>query len=518
METKVRKVVVADDERLALEGMSRIVSQIEGFQVVGQGKNGQEVWNCLQQEPVDLVVTDIKMPQTDGLWLIRQIEEHDYPIVVIVLSAYDDMEYLRVAIRSRCVFDYLTKPFKAAELQETLRMAARYQDSQRNGHGDLDLDRLLSSEGEDQARELVMKYVSGDQEPLYDFKNRVFGWLIRMNHGQGDDFESTSRKLSEAVRKIEEAGDKRQCAEMFLKYEEELRKRNEENRELTPLVAAAISIVNKELDDPDLNLAMVAERLNVSPNYLSGRFSRDIKQRFSSYLTDCRIKEAKRQLYNINEKIYEVAQKVGFGDVSYFTRVFKENVGVTPLQFRKRIAADIQIDTELSSLEEQELREILRTHAARYPLMEPQDAIKLVYQNEFGPGHIARDPWQALAALRQEYRDRQKNKAPYCEPIGNGMVRINLLLLSADRYPLGKLADDVAATARLVKGNEDHLVLKLEILQQEAQNGIFGFSLQSLKEALAQYRFQGYGPLSHSEAYCENYRPAYRIVMLKFVR
>lgn len=47
-----------------------------------------------------------------------------------------------------------------------------------------------------------------------------------------------------------------------------------------------------------------------------------------------------------------------------------------------------------------ELETILRDHASRYPRMEPTDAVKLVYQNEFGGGHLIRNPESCLEALR----------------------------------------------------------------------------------------------------------------------
>ena len=50
----------------------------------------------------------------------------------------------------------------------------------------------------------------------------------------------------------------------------------------------------------------------------------------------------------------------------------------------------------------EELRAILLAHAKRYPLMQPRDAVKLIYQNEFGGGHLIRDEQTCLNYLRQE--------------------------------------------------------------------------------------------------------------------
>ena len=51
----------------------------------------------------------------------------------------------------------------------------------------------------------------------------------------------------------------------------------------------------------------------------------------------------------------------------------------------------------------EELRAILIAHARRYPLMQPRDAVKLIYQNEFGGGHLIRDEEACLNYLRREY-------------------------------------------------------------------------------------------------------------------
>lgn len=75
----------------------------------------------------------------------------------------------------------------------------------------------------------------------------------------------------------------------------------------------------------------------------------------------------------------------------------------------------------------EELKAILIAHAKRYPLMQPTDAVKLVYQNEFGGGHLIRDEQACLNYLRREYDSivKDPNVLLY-EAIGNGIVRVNL--------------------------------------------------------------------------------------------
>ena len=69
----------------------------------------------------------------------------------------------------------------------------------------------------------------------------------------------------------------------------------------------------------------------------------------------------------------------------------------------------------------------MQRHAKKYPLMEPTDAVKLIYQNVFGGGHLIKDPAACRCALQHEYESlRQDPYAPLLETIGNGMVRVML--------------------------------------------------------------------------------------------
>ena len=71
-----------------------------------------------------------------------------------------------------------------------------------------------------------------------------------------------------------------------------------------------------------------------------------------------------------------------------------------------------------------ELLAILRAHAARYPLMQPCDAVKLLYQNEFGGGHLIADPERSLARIREEAAAFAPCPlSPDFEDIGGGLVR-----------------------------------------------------------------------------------------------
>ena len=159
----------------------------------------------------------------------------------------------------------------------------------------------------------------------------------------------------------------------------------------------------------------------------------------------------------------------------------------------------------------EELRAILVTHAKRYPLMQPTDAVKLIYQNEFGGGHLIRDEQACLNYLRREYADLEKDPtAPLYEDIGNGIVRVNLAAVKPENLEkLGKVFIDSAAKH---KGTLDGFLNKLEVLRTLTEEGIFTFDSNTLGAYLSEYKAAGYPAVSHSPEYRQAYKPAYRII------
>lgn len=159
----------------------------------------------------------------------------------------------------------------------------------------------------------------------------------------------------------------------------------------------------------------------------------------------------------------------------------------------------------------EELKQILTTHARRYPQMQPTDAVKLIYQNEFGGGHLIQDPQACLEYLRREYDSVDKSpETPLYEDIGNGIVRVNLA--AVQEADLAQLGERFMQSAANHKGSLPRFLKKLEVLCQLTKEGLFAFDIQALQAYLARYEADGYPAVSHSEVYRHAYRPAYRIV------
>lgn len=159
----------------------------------------------------------------------------------------------------------------------------------------------------------------------------------------------------------------------------------------------------------------------------------------------------------------------------------------------------------------EELEQILREHANQYPLMQPTDAVKLIYQNEFGGGHLIRDEEACLNYLRREYASvEKKSSLPLYEDIGNGIVRVNLTAVKEE--DLEQLGREFIRSAAEHKGTMSRFLSKLSILANLVSKGVFVFGSTELAAYLTEYKNQGYPVVSHSEAYRNAYHPAYRVI------
>ena len=119
------------------------------------------------------------------------------------------------------------------------------------------------------------------------------------------------------------------------KYQECCQKMQDERVDLSVEIFEAVRYIEGNLTQR-LTLNQVASSINLSPNYLSSLFKKELGVGFVDYITEKRVERAKELLENTGLKTYEVAQKAGFVDESYFSKTFKRITGKRPSAFRKR--------------------------------------------------------------------------------------------------------------------------------------------------------------------------------------
>lgn len=111
------KLILVDDEPDILKGMVKAIPWDKwGFIVAGQASDGLEALKLIEKDPPDVVLSDIRMPHMDGIGLMESIDKNYPDIKVIILSGYNDFEYLKIAIKNRVV-EYLLKPTDLDEFE-----------------------------------------------------------------------------------------------------------------------------------------------------------------------------------------------------------------------------------------------------------------------------------------------------------------------------------------------------------------------------------------------------------------
>lgn len=106
------------------------------------------------------------------------------------------------------------------------------------------------------------------------------------------------------------------------------------------LAASVKAYIEAHYSEKGLSLSRVASRLFVSETYLSKQLKQAYGQSFSEYLIDYRIQRAQELLRSpeLQYSVMAIANKVGYEDPHYFSRIFKKKVGVSPVQFRQTIS------------------------------------------------------------------------------------------------------------------------------------------------------------------------------------
>lgn len=115
------RIMVVDDERFVRNGIIQGTDwKSINAKVVAEAENGKKGLDLALNTDLDLIISDIRMPFMDGVEMVRRIREVKPDLAVIYLTAYDDFEYAREAIRMG-VSDYLLKPFDDGALEQTIQ-------------------------------------------------------------------------------------------------------------------------------------------------------------------------------------------------------------------------------------------------------------------------------------------------------------------------------------------------------------------------------------------------------------
>ncbi|MDT8860194.1 response regulator [Alkalihalobacillus sp. MEB130] len=331
------QVMVVEDEQWIRGAMVKMVESIVGgYEVVAEAGNGEEALDLIFEVWPTIVITDIKMPKKDGLWLVQEIKERNLPIIPIIVTGYDQFEYAQQAIRYG-VSDFLLKPVMESEVLNALKGTIDRLKYHHTMHAFLleiqeFINQIQDHSGHDFLKELLKLIKS-----LYDTKTLSVGErhvLLKIFSGQMNDlivsiFPDFERKIlcdmeNEGVRSHFQ-----QLLEQWMKCSTDLLKNDSRS-----VIRNACEFLQQNYYR-DLSMMDVTDRFNISVSHFSLLFKKHTGQTFVNYLNAVRINKAKELLTENDLKIYEIAEMVGFISPPHFNRVFKQINGYSPKEYRK---------------------------------------------------------------------------------------------------------------------------------------------------------------------------------------
>ena len=175
------KVMLVDDEPFVRMGMKSLIQWEDlGFKICFECDNGEDALEQVEKHKPDLVITDIKMPEMDGLEFVKKCNEKlEHEIKFIFVTGYSNFDYARFAIKQK-VANYLLKPVDEEELIAVLNSVREELDSKNS-------NALKESSSREAVKEMLQLYLNGNieqakleaiKESIQEFDSGKFSYII----------------------------------------------------------------------------------------------------------------------------------------------------------------------------------------------------------------------------------------------------------------------------------------------------------------------------------------------------
>lgn len=349
------RAVIIDDEKWSRNIIKNFGKwDILGIEIVGEADDGESGLELIARTSPQIILTDMNMPNVDGVSLLKTLQAQAAEAKIIVISGYDDFAYMKQAIQSKAC-EYLLKPIDAAELNRVLEQCVleiylnRQNDttmilemieikwmsffidqrkllSEPLSRRDIQqvtrlLDEMITKLREIKADEkiisrLVLDQLSGLLQELvllpaaFDERVLVPFRQLKKDVDNGLALAAVTAQLLEVI----QAG-----------FTCSTEKSNQENQSVVNLVK---DYIDKHFMDT-ISLEKIAGHFYISKEYLSYAFKLKFQINLSQYVLQLKMEEAKRLLRSGCSHT-EVANRLGYQDKTYFYKVFKKYFGCTP--------------------------------------------------------------------------------------------------------------------------------------------------------------------------------------------
>ena len=358
------EVMIVDDMEIMRRELKRlkIWGEHTGFIVSTEAKDGQDAIKKLREKKMDLVITDIRMPIIDGVELLQKTIQEELSYCVVFLSEYTEFEYARQGIVYGA-FDYIVKPISEEKVGDLLLKVRKYIEEKK-----LEKEKIKNLENELEER-VELFYTPEDVEKIIklfkDIDIKVIEVAGNLIDRIGATVDYDLLKIAYVLKKIMLAlieGLKKiypwlhklvniaeyadtdfttvlsfsKSKETFLEVLKELIMKIKQftpGCQMNSMVKNICRVVLKNMDN-QVSIKFIADQLFMNQSYISTLYKEKTGSSLVEYITMVKMERAKILFQNSEIKNYEVADKLGYKDVEYFSKVFKKYTGTTPSEFR----------------------------------------------------------------------------------------------------------------------------------------------------------------------------------------
>ena len=364
-------VVIIDDEPWTREAVRGLGDWDKlGLVIAGEASDGEFGLEIIKSIKPEIVITDISMPNMNGIQLISKIKELGIECEFIIISGYDDFNYLHSALKLG-VSDYLLKPIKPDELNKQLQWCIEKLDKnnkeRRRNHeiiakGFLETPwaheynklRMQAYESLYKAEEVQLGKVFhsiGDlieKEPDDRLKKgniicvyySLMAQLQKYIHESGHLIQDVL-ELNEAVFVFSQECTSVEMLDFVLGlYQKVYMAVVKEKRSRSKFDISLVKhFIDENYSEP-ITLEQTANRFFISKEHLSKLFKASYGEGFIEYLTHVRMKKAKQLIVEQNIPIKEVGYMVGYIEQAHFYKKFKGFYAMTPGEMKGSLKID----------------------------------------------------------------------------------------------------------------------------------------------------------------------------------
>ncbi|GAF21859.1 response regulator [Shouchella hunanensis] len=393
------QLLIVDDEDATLQGLASLPWHQLTISQVHCARSARKANEILAAFPIDVLITDIRMPGRSGLELLQDVTKFSIQPKCILLSGYSDFSYAQAAIKAQAV-DYLLKPVRDEELIYAVEQALvkkieekkeRYMQEQTVAAiksnlsfvGESVFQPWISGEkGDDALKAELVHYGMAHQSDI-----RTIPITVRVEHSQNSSHgwkQMINEELAEAYVLLEKHVSLNAISYLLYPvhhsdpllvekdvHDRAVRLRKALKKDLfygvtikvgAPLIfwkqakqylrKPLVDSTSEEIQQDSLakrvkefidasfmkqpTLQDIATNLYLNPSYVSKRFKEETGETLTDYIHRLRMNRAVTLLTQTNMKVSLISEELGYQHASYFIRVFKKEFKQTPHEFRQR--------------------------------------------------------------------------------------------------------------------------------------------------------------------------------------